>query len=155
MNKNLVKISILLVFTFGCGRDSEDPVFLSKKTGSSATLLGYEADYPNASANAELIRYESTGYVNLSVSGFKPNSRYPAHVHVLSCEEGAGDHFKRDKTIATVEMENEIHLTFTTDASGSANKNVSKAWSIGDDAVSLVIHETTDNDTKILCINFN
>ena len=153
------------------------------KSGTSSTLWSYQEKYPSVMATGSLERGEAFTEATLTVSGLSANAEYPVHIHVLPCARGAGAHYMHNKMdmgdgmdhgnmdhgdmdmsgdgmdmggddMSMEEiMKNEIHLTFTTDANGNAEKIVRKDWRARDEAVSIVIHETTNSDSKLICID--
>jgi Cu-Zn family superoxide dismutase len=92
--------------------------------------------------------------VQLHVEGLDPNLMYPAHVHNLPCSVNtAGDHYKIDPTVAMTDPMNELHVPFTTDATGLGRATLTAMHFARPDAQSVVIHDPSSMpaNAKMAC----
>ncbi|MGI5501195.1 superoxide dismutase family protein [Lentzea sp. CA-135723] len=91
--------------------------------------------------------------VELKVSGLLPNTQYGAHVHTKPCGAkgaDAGPHYQNDKDPVSpsvdskyANVQNEIWLDFTTDASGAATGEAAVKWEFRKgEANSVIVHAT-------------
>jgi len=115
-------------------------------TGSFEPLVGTPQPYENATGEAELTRGDGKTTVAISLDGLVAKTKYMAHLHTGGCggSDPGGPHFKFDPSGGD-EPPNEIHLTFTTNASGSGKAEVTADREVpAGEAGSVVVH--TDGD---------
>lgn len=128
----------------GSGETGETSVIVS---GDLAPVADAPAGYSEVTGEADIERPENGGTtVSLSVSGLEPKTEYIAHLHTGGCDQAdpGGPHFQFEKG-GSEEPPNEIHLQFTTDASGEGKARVStnRDVPIGE-AGSVVIHSAEE-----------
>lgn len=115
-------------------------------TGSFEPVDGVPQPYGDVSGEAELTRSGGKTTTSISLDGLVAKTKYMAHLHTGGCSETdpGGPHFKFNPQGGD-EPPNEIHLSFTTNASGSGKAKVTadKEVPVGE-AGSIVVH--TDGD---------
>lgn len=117
--------------------------------GSLMTLPGYEAAM--ARGAALIARTQSGTQLSLQVSGLTPMTAYPAHLHALPCAMAGGGHYKIDPAVVDTAEANEIWLGFTTNAEGQALAVVNSPHLTRADGMSIVIHDPSADNAKMLC----
>ncbi len=136
----LVAATALAACGSGSGTTGETVEIVS---GDLSSVAGAPAGYSGVSGEADIERPEKGGtVVSLSVSGLKPKTEYMAHLHTGGCDQAdpGGPHFQFEKG-GSEEPPNEIHLEFTSDASGEAEAEAtSKSEVPPGEAGSVVIH---------------
>jgi hypothetical protein len=140
----LVAAGALAACGSGSGTTGETSVIVS---GDFTPVADAPANYSGVSGEADVERPENGGTtVSLSVSGLEPKTAYIAHLHVGGCDQPdpGGPHFQFEKG-GSEEPPNEIHLQFTTDASGEGKARVSTGREVPTgEAGSVVIHSAEE-----------
>lgn len=111
-------------------------------TGQFERLAGAPTDYAEVGGEAELTRSEGGATVAISVTGLKPKTEYMAHLHAGGCDQAdpGGPHFQFKKG-GSEEPPNEIHLEFTSNATGEGEAEASSKREVPvGEAGSVVIH---------------
>ncbi len=111
-------------------------------SGEFETLAGAPAGYAKVAGEADLERADGGTTVSIKVSGLEPKTEYVAHLHTGGCDQAdpGGPHFQFEKG-GSEEPPNEIHLEFTSDASGEAEAEAASKREVpAGEAGSVVIH---------------
>jgi len=159
MKKHIwLPLSTALLMTFGVNADSSADERIrntSISAGAMNYLESYSGSLTNAGGRAQLVRaINGTTVVSISAWGLQASSEYKSHVHVLPCSMDAGGHYMNDPD-GNGDDQNEIWPIFTTDESGIGRVNVTVDYAVRPDAMSVVIHDTPDGGSKMLCANLN
>lgn len=110
---------------------------------------------PMLGGNALLVRKANgQSETRLAVKGLAAATMYMAHVHVLTCAENSGGHYKIDETVTTAVESNEIFLRFTANATGMSGVQVEVPQTARPDAISVIVHDPVDG-AKLLCADLN
>jgi hypothetical protein len=112
-------------------------------TGAFEPLPDTPVAYSRIAGEAELERSGGGTTVSISVSGLEPETAYIGHLHTGGCAEAepGGPHFQFEKG-GSEEPPNEIHLEFTSNASGEGKAEaVSKREVPVGEAGSVVLHQ--------------
>ncbi len=122
--------------------------------GNFATFPAY-ASRMGISGHAQMLR-DAAGKttVQLHVEGLDPSVAYAAHVHNLPCAVNTGgDHYKIDPTVTATDPMNELHVGFTTDATGMGRMTLTANHFARPDAESVVIHDPSSMppNAKMVC----
>ena len=112
---------------------------------SSATDIG---------GRAWLARSVAGTTVTIELMNLKPGTDHIAHVHADACAENGGPHYMHDVE-GMPHPPNEIHLAFTADADGAGTMTVENPITATDQAVSVVVHEATDEAPKLACADLS
>lgn len=127
-----------------CGSDSEEEVL-----SSEFALVADDPDgYEDVAGEATLERTEDGTEASIELTGLEPDTEYVGHVHAAGCdqEDPGGPHYKFDPDGSDMPP-NEIHFSFTTNAEGEGEAEVSNDQRIPDgDAGSIVVHATEEED---------
>jgi hypothetical protein len=119
----------------------------------SATQVGQDRGF-SISGEATMVRISNgTMATTLYASGLAPNTLYHGHVHVLTCAEGAGGHYKNDPNVAGAVEENEIWLDIQTNGSGRGIAVTKSPFYARPEARSIIIHDA--DKAKIACADLN
>jgi len=116
--------------------------------GRFATLADAPAGYSKLAGEAELRRANGGTTVSVDLTGLQPRTPYIAHLHSGGCEgaDPGGPHFQFEKG-GSEEPPNEIHLRFTSDASGAGTAEASSKREVHvGEAGSVVLHIDTDHE---------
>ena len=92
--------------------------------------------------------------VQIHAEGLDPNVMYPAHVHNLPCSvDTGGAHYKINPTVDMTDPMNELHLMFTTDATGLGRATMTANHFARPDAQSVMIHDPSSMpaNAKMAC----
>lgn len=122
------------------GADVVSGDFVPLGTGAPESQLG----------TVWVARHAEGTTVTMAWEGLATEVGYVAHLHVSSCADGGGAHYRHDPDGAP-SPPNEIHLALTTDTSGSGSTTVTNPTRAREDAISVVIHEATDDAPKLAC----
>lgn len=128
------------------------------QTAAATAPLGAFALVPNAPSafagldgTAKLTHGADGGSdVSIALSGLRPNVRYLSHVHVGTCDQPdpGGPHFKFDPNGPDTPP-NEIHLRFTSNATGNATTSAHSERALPDGvAGSIVVYQDTPTSTS-------
>jgi hypothetical protein len=109
--------------------------FLPLAAGAGAPITG----------TAELRRWSGGAEVMLHLAGLELNTVHMAHVHTLPCAQQAGGHYKIDPGVMAVNEANEIWMRAFPDGTGAAVSTTHVFQVSRSDAVSIVLHNPTDN----------
>ncbi len=129
-------------------------------TRDGATIASGEfASLPGATPSgiggmAWLARHADGTTVTLELTGLDPSTDHIAHVHERPCAEAGGPHYRHDPD-GGPNPPNEIHLAFTTDASGMGMMTVDNPEVANDDAVSVVVHAAAEGAPKLACADLS
>lgn len=120
-----------------------------RSAGRLAPLPGAPGAYEGVSGTATMVRtIHGSTEVELQVAGLPAGAVVPAHVHVASCAEGAGEHFRFDPAGGSTPP-NEIHPSFIADAAG-VGRGTATAWAVaGPEARSVSLH--TPDGVMVAC----
>ncbi len=102
------------------------------------------------SGQATMARHNSGTTVTIELRGLEPNTEYISHVHVASCSEAGGAHYKFDPD-GDHHPPNEIHLAFTSDGSGHGFMTAENHQVATSEAASVVIHRAGPDSPKLAC----
>jgi hypothetical protein len=111
-------------------------------SGEFSLLADAPAGYSEVAGEAEVERTNAGTTVSVAVSGLKPRTPYIAHLHTGGCGEAdpGGPHFQFEPG-GSEEPPNEIHLRFTSDASGEGDAEATSKRKIPPGEVgSVVLH---------------
>jgi hypothetical protein len=111
-------------------------------TGEFSLVAGAPAEDSQVAGEAELERPDGGTTVSVDVSGLESKTAYVAHLHTGGCDlaDPGGPHFQFEKG-GSEEPPNEIHLEFTTDASGKGEGEATSRREVPvGEAGSVVIH---------------
>lgn len=93
--------------------------------------------------------------VTVRFTGLEPKTEYLAHLHDQSCaQDRGGDHFKFDADGGSTPP-NEIHLAFTSTATGTGQATVTNPKTVQDKAPAIVVHPTDAMDNRLACADFS
>ena len=109
--------------------------------------------YDDVTGIAWIARHDMGTTVTLELTALDPGVDYIAHVHEGLCADAGGDHFKFDPSGSDVPP-NEIHLAFTSDASGKGFMTAENHAVAGTNARSVVVHPADLLDNKLACAEF-
>lgn len=144
--KKLVAMMLVLVVAgvlAACGGDSVRSTESGEiVSGKLTPLPDAPPAYSKVSGEADLTREDKGSEMSISVSGLEPDTAYIAHLHTGGCAQPdpGGPHFQFEKG-GSEEPPNEIHLEFTSDASGEAKAQTrSKRQVPAGEAGSIVLH---------------
>jgi hypothetical protein len=87
--------------------------------------------------------------IELSASGLQPGGAYMAHVHVGTCAEQGGEHFRFDPAGGDMPP-NEVHLELKATADGSGSGTTRTERPLTAEARSVVLHRTL-GEVKVAC----
>ena len=141
----LALIAIAVLAACGSSDDSttetggEDNAVVS---GEFAALAEEPAADFQITGEAELERVDGGTVVSLDVSGLEPKTPYIAHLHTGGCGQAdpGGPHFQFEKG-GSEEPPNEIHLQFTSNATGEGKATASSKREVPPgEAGSVVLH---------------
>jgi hypothetical protein len=127
-----------------CGSSEENSADVV--SGQLEPIAGAPAGYGSLAGEASLERTDEGTVTTLRATGLTPTTAYVAHLHTAGCSgsDPGGPHFKFDPT-AGDEPPNEIHLEFSSDASGSGKAEASSDREVpAGKAGSLVLHEAEE-----------
>jgi hypothetical protein len=117
-------------------------------SGDFALLSEAPAGYSKLAGEAEVKRADGGTTVSVDLTGLQPRTPYIAHLHSGGCDQAdpGGPHFQFEKG-GSEEPPNELHLRFTSDASGagSTEKSSKREVPVGE-AGSVVLHVDTDHE---------
>lgn len=99
------------------------------------------AEYGDLSGHAQMVRTaDGKTIVSVHVTGLLGNVAYPSHVHKAACAAGDADgHYKFDPS-GPADSNNEIWMSFTSDADGVGQGRAMADRTAGPTAVSVVVH---------------
>jgi len=124
------------------GGSSETSGNDAEVSGNFALVTDAPSGYTKVEGEADLERSDGGTEVSLEVSGLEPKTAYVAHLHTGGCDQAdpGGPHFQFEEG-GSEEPPNEIHLKFTTDATGEgeAEAESKREVPVGE-AGSVVIH---------------
>ncbi|HEU5104612.1 MAG TPA: hypothetical protein VFU11_02100 [Solirubrobacterales bacterium] len=134
-----------------CGSSDEST---TASGGDEAAAVSGEftpvADAPAGSSKvtgeAEIERADGGTTVSIQLSGLEPKTAYMAHLHTGGCDQSdpGGPHFQFEKG-GSEEPPNEIHLEFTTNASGEGEAEATSKREVpAGEAGSVVVHSTEE-----------
>jgi hypothetical protein len=104
---------------------------------------------PGPSGKAVLVQAENKTYVYVTALGLQPNQMYHSHLHVDTCANGAGGHFKKDPSVTTAVETNEIWLMLNSNPQGVAYARTEVPYLAGQKSGSVVIHDL--DGSKLYC----
>ena len=151
-------LSLLTLFTFtfmplNINLAKADTVNARVSYGKVQVLqAGIDAGYGAAEGFTIMVREDNSTNITTQFKGLQNNISYPLHVHVLSCDKGAGGHYKIDSTISTSVETNEIWLNFSSDNNGIGGINTDRNFVTTSDAASIIVHDPVSK-AKLLCID--
>ena len=123
-----------------CGSSDSESEAVS---GNFEAVSGAPAEYVSVAGEGTLERSDEGTNVSLKATGLEPKTAYVAHLHTEGCDQAApgGPHFKFDAR-GSDEPPNEIHLEFSSNASGSGSARASSDAEVPvGEAGSVVLHE--------------
>lgn len=123
-------------------------------TGRFVLLSTRPDGYDAATGEAWLARHDAGTTATIELAGLAPGVDYIAHLHVSTCADAGGDHFRFDPDGSGMPP-NEIHLAFTGAADGSGFMTAENAETVGPEARSIVVHPVEDLDAKIACADLS
>ena len=122
--------------------------------GSFAVLETRPAGYDDVTGTAVLARHDGGTTVTIRLEGLKPDVAFISHVHVGTCDELGGDHYRFDPDGSDMPP-NEIHLAFDSGSDGSGFMTAENDQTVDEQAVSVVVHPLELLDNKIACAEFD
>jgi len=150
---------VILLGVIGCEEGSPaltDEGTTVLKKGTFAPLSGYEG-MTTITGVVNVICDQSKTIAIVDVIGVDPINdpmTYPTHLHADSCANNGGGHYKIDTLIEGAVASNEIWpIVMNNDdgtGSGIAESNDPTACD-ADGAMSIVIHDPQNGNTKMLC----
>lgn len=161
-NKKLTLIACaVLLGVVGCDNVEDIPVLIEDtvvlKKGTFAPLDGYEG-VTTITGVVNVICDQSKTIAIVDVEGLDSINdplEYPTHLHADSCANNGGGHYKIDLLVEGAVASNEIWpivMNNNEDGSGSgkAESDDPTACDI-DGAMSIVIHDPSNGNAKMLC----
>lgn len=117
-------------------------------SGEFTPVADAPADDSKVTGEAELERADGGTTVSIRLSGLEPKTVYIAHLHTGGCDQSdpGGPHFQFEKG-GSEEPPNEIHLEFTSNASGDAEATASSKREVpAGEAGSVVVHSADSHN---------
>lgn len=118
--------------------------------GFDVLEAGVDTAYEDAHGSARIRRdlAADTTTVVVVLNRLAPDTSYPAHLHVGSCDD-VGGHYQHDPD-GGAEPPNELWPEFETDHLGRARTSATAPWVARPEAASVVVHDP-DSGAMVLC----
>ena len=120
-------------------------------SGDFTTLDTAPPSYGEVTGTAALARGDAGTTATIRLQGLPADTEFMSHVHAQPCDqEQGGPHYQFEEGGSDMPP-NEIHLPFTSDASGEGFMTAVNEQTAGPGAQAIVIHPLDTPDNRVAC----
>jgi hypothetical protein len=154
---NMRSLTVVILFAAACDVGSapdganSNTAFVDDNTPTlSGGSFGPLGTYTDIGGEAFMARGPGGTTLYIAVSGLMPDMSYMAHLHVASCANNGGGHYKIDPSITSAVEANELWLHGQSTPVGTMFVSQDYTHVTRSDAKSIVVHDHA-NGAKMAC----